>query len=57
VSHRVNYNPVALHPTLQEGIVEMCNRLNQLDQIEKDFDKAAEEAAFICFAYEIPDHS
>lgn len=56
VSHRVNYNSGARHPTLQEGIDDMCDMLNQLDQIEKDFKKAVEEAGFICIECEIPEH-
>ncbi len=42
------------HPTLQKGIAEMCVLLNQLDQIEKDFDEAVEAAGFICIECEIP---
>jgi len=43
------------HPTLQDGIAKMCDYLNQLDQIEEDFEKAVEAAGFICIECEIPE--
>jgi len=42
------------HPTLQEGITEMCGFLDQLDQIESDFGKAVAEAGFICIKCDLP---
>jgi hypothetical protein len=52
VSNRRNWG--SGHPTLQDGISEMCDLLNQLDQIERDFEKAVSEAGFICIECEIP---
>ncbi len=41
------------HPSLQDGIRDMCDFLNQLDDIESNFEELA--AQFICIDCEIPD--
>ncbi|MBT6765776.1 MAG: hypothetical protein HOA90_14715, partial [Prolixibacteraceae bacterium] len=55
VSNSRNRNAFGAHPTLQNGIEDMCDILNQLDKIEEDFEKAVEAAGFICIECEIPD--
>lgn len=55
IANSRNRNTFGAHPTLQDGIEEMCDFLNQLDQIEEDFEKAVEAAGFICIECEIPD--
>jgi len=54
ISHAYAWNNGNTHPTLQQGIAELNRMLNQLDQVENDFDKAVSEAGFKCISCKIP---
>jgi len=54
ISHSAAWRRSNTQPTLQEGIGELNGMLNQLGQIEKDFNKAVSEAGFRCISCKIP---